>query len=135
MCTLLASHRPRVPASVLRIVMRRFGISESHVLAIMDEDFVNVWVAVLAQNDPITLLCAPSQTRVATMERESASSSSGGEHPALFDPVDLHFFDLTAEDADEAKLRKSYHKKSLSTHPDKGGCKEAFQNLGFLYEN
>ena len=42
--------------------MRRFGIGESHVLAIMDEDFVNVWVAVLAQNDPITLLCAPSQT-------------------------------------------------------------------------
>ena len=68
------------------------------------------------------------------MEREGASSSSGGEHPALFDAADLHFFDLTAEDADEAKLRKSYHKKSLSTHPDKGGCKEAFQNLGFLYE-
>ena len=68
------------------------------------------------------------------MEREGASSSSGGEHPALFDAADLHFFDLTAEDADEAKLRKSYHKKSLFMHPDKGASKEAFQYLGFLYE-
>ena len=69
-----------------------------------------------------------------TPSAAGASSSSGGEHPALFDAADLHFFDLAAEDADETKLRRSYHKKSLSTHPDKGGCKEAFQNLGFLYE-
>ena len=82
------------------------------------------------------------------MEREGASSSSsrpnrsGGEHPALsnasslkiFDAGDLHFFDLTAEDADEASLRKSYFRKSLCIHPDKGGSTEAFQDLGFLYE-
>ena len=85
------------------------------------------------------------------MEREGASSSSsrpnrsnqqesGGEHPAfggsqkIFDAGDLHFFDLTAEDADEASLRKSYFRKSLCIHPDKGGSTEAFQDLGFLYE-
>ena len=85
------------------------------------------------------------------MEREGASSSSsrpnrsnqqesGGEHPAfggsqkIFDAGDLHFFDLTAEDADEASLRKSYFRKSLCNHPDKGGSTAAFQVLGFLYE-
>ena len=85
------------------------------------------------------------------MERESASSSSsrpnrsnqqesGCERPAfggsqkIFDAGDLHIFDLTAEDADEASLRKSYFRKSLCIHPDKGGSTEAFQDLGFLYE-
>ena len=53
----------------------------------------------------------------------------------IFDAGDLHFFDLTAEDADEALLRKSYFKKSLGLHPDKGGSKEAFQDLVYLYEN
>ena len=87
------------------------------------------------------------------MEGEGASSSSsrpnrsnqqesGGEHPALsnasslktLDAGDLHFSDLTAENADEASLRKSYFRKSLCIHPDKGGSTKAFQDLGFLYE-
>ena len=98
-------------------------------------------------------LCSFADSRVARMEREGASSSSsrpnrsnqqesGGEHPAwsnarslkIFDAGDLHFFDRTAEDADEASLRKSYFRKSLCIHPDKGGSTEAFQDLGFLYE-
>ena len=79
------------------------------------------------------------------MEREGASSSSsrpnrsnqqgsGGKHPAFFDAGDLHFFNLTAEDADEVSLRKKYHNICLRNHAGKGGSKESFQYLGFLYE-
>ena len=80
------------------------------------------------------------------MKRKGASSSrpsrsqqqeSGGGHPALsnesslkiFDAQDLHFFGLTAEDADEASLRKTYFKKCLFMHPDKGGDTSDFQEL------
>ena len=52
----------------------------------------------------------------------------------IFDADDLQFFGLTVEDADEASLKKSYCKKALVSHPDKGGSNEAFQQVNFVYE-
>ena len=69
------------------------------------------------------------------MKRQRASlSNSLLLRQVIFDADDLQFFGLTVEDADEASLKKSYCKKALVSHPDKGGSNEAFQQVNFVYE-
>src|SRR3972149_5821850 len=36
--------------------------------------------------------------------------------------------------ATQEEIKKAYRKKALQTHPDKGGSKEAFQQVGNAYE-
>ena len=69
------------------------------------------------------------------MKRQRASSSNSlFLRQVIFDAGDLHVFGLTVEDADEASLKKSYCKKALVSHPDKGGSNEAFHHVNFVYE-
>ena len=71
------------------------------------------------------------------MKREMASSLSCRPNRSnqqascdslkIFEAADLDFFELTTEDANEARLRRAYFKKSLTLHPDKGGNTDGFK--------
>lgn len=65
----------------------------------------------------------------------------GGGHPGMHrreqKPVDnKRFYELLGveRDATPAQIKKSYHKKALKMHPDKGGDPDAFKEITAAYE-